>query len=323
MTTRRTFLIEAVLAGFTGRLHAQSKQPMPKLGVIRWDRASLEPTRKNLSEALRARGYVEGKNVAILWRSAEENDARANEIMREFIREQVDLVVAGPTPAAHAARRATRTIPIVLYGVADPVATGLVTGLAQPGGNITGLSLNLPELAAKRVEVLRDALPALKRVAFLGSAPDPSVRLFVDNTEKAARLLGMQLSVELIAASNELDAAFARIAAAGSQAVIVQPIFAPYVKQTAALALKHRLASISDFETFARAGGLLSYGANRSANVSLLAEYIDRILKGAKPGELPIQEPTRFTLVVNLQTAKTLGVTIAPVVLDRADEVIR
>ena len=304
-------------------MNAQTKQRMPKLGVIRWDRASLEPARKNLGEALSARGLVEGKNVSILWRSAEENDARADEIMREFVREQVDLIVAGPTPAAHAARRATRTIPIVLYGVADPVATGLVTSLSRPGGNVTGLSLNLPGLAAKRVEVLRDALPALKRVAFLGSAPDPSVQLFVTNTREAARILGMQLHVELIKDSGEFDAAFARIAQAGSQAVIVQPIFNPYVKQTAALALKYRLASMSDFETFARAGGLLSYGASRAVNLAMLTEYIDRILKGAKPADLPIQEPTRFSLVVNLQTAKSLGLSIAPIVLDRADEVIR
>ena len=322
MTARRSFLAGAALACLVPRVRAQGKPRLPKLGVIRWDRQSLEPTRKNLGEALRARGHVEGKNVVILWRSADESDARADEIMREFIREQVDLVVAGQTPAAHAARRATETIPIVLHGVADPVATGLVKSLARPGGNITGLSLNLPAVAAKRVEVLRDALPGLKRIAFLGSAPDPSVKLFVANTQEAARILGLQLHVELIAQSNELDAAFARIAAA-AQAVIVQPIFAPYVKQTAALALKHRLASISDFETFTQAGGLLSYGASRVGFPSILAEYIDRILKGAKPADLPIQEPTRFSLVVNLKTAKALGLTIAPLVLDRADEVIR
>ena len=296
---------------------------MPKLGVIRWDRESLEPARKNLGDALRSRGHVDGKTVTILWRSADEVDARADEILREFLREQVDVIVAGPTPAAHAARRATESIPIVLYGVADPVATGLVKSLARPGGNITGLSLNLPGLAAKRVEVLRDALPALKRIAFLGSALDPSAKLFVANTREAARILGLQLHVELISGSGGLDAAFARIASVGAQAVIVQPIFSPHVKQTAALSIRHRLPAISDFESFAHAGGLLSYGANRAVNLSMVAEYIDRILKGAKPGDLPIQEPTRFTLVVNLRTAQTLGVTIASMVLDRADEVIR
>ena len=322
MTTRRRFLAGSATAVFAFSSHAQIKKH-PQLGVIRWDRVSLEPTRKNLAEALHARGLVEGKNVSILWRSADENAARADEIMRELIREQVDVVVAGPTPAAHAAKRATQTIPIVLFGVADPVATGLVKSLARPGGNITGLSLNLPAVAAKRVEVLRDALPGLKHIAFLGSAPDPSVKLFVANTQEAARILGLRLHIELIGQSSEFDAAFARIAAAGAQAVIVQPIFSPYVKETAALALKYRLASISDFETFTRAGGLLSYGANRAVNLAMLAEYIDRILKGAKPADLPIQEPTRFSLGVNLKTAKTLGLGIAPLVLDRADEVIR
>jgi len=305
------------------RLHAQGKQRMPKLGLIRWDQASLEPTRRNLSEALQARGYIEKENIVILPRAADENAARADEIMREFIAEKVDLVIVGQTPAAHAARRASQTIPIVLSGVADPVATGLVKSLAYPGGNVTGLSLNLPELAAKRVEALRDALPAVKRIAFLGSARDPAAKLFLANTQQAARILGMQLHVELIGGESELDAAFARIAQTGAQAVIVQPILGPFSKQTVALALKHRLASISDYETFPRAGGLLSYGPNRTGNLALLAEYVDRILKGAKPADLPIQEPTRFTLAVNLKTARALGVTIAPLVLDRADEVIR
>lgn len=323
MTSRRRFLAAAAMAAIAARSHGQTKQRLPKLGVLRWDRRSLERSRRDLADALRARGYVEGKTIAILWRSAEEDDARADAVMREFIREQVDLIVAGPTPAAHAARRATASIPIVLHGIADPVATGIAASLARPGGNVTGLSLNLPGLAAKRVEVLRDALPALKRVAFLGSVRDPAVKLFVSNTQEAARLLGLQLHVELVSESTELERAFANIAAAGAQAVIVQPIFSPFVKQTARLALEHRLASISDFETFARAGGLLSYGANRSTNQAMIADYVDRILKGAKPGELPIQEPTRFTLVVNLKTAKALGVTVAPIVLDRADEVIR
>jgi putative ABC transport system substrate-binding protein len=169
---------------------------MAKIGVIRWDRKSLEPARKRLGAALRARGYVEGKNASILWRSADERNEQADEIMREFARERVDVVVAGPTPAAHAAKRATKTIPIVLYGVADPVATGLVASLARPGGNITGLSLNLFEVAAKRVEVLRDALPTLRRIAFLGSAPDPSVKFFVVNTQRAAKVLALELHVE-------------------------------------------------------------------------------------------------------------------------------
>ena len=322
MMTRRQ-LLACALAIFTPRLHAQSKQRMPKIGVIRWDRASLETARRNLTDALHARGYIENKNIVILARAADENAATAAEIMREFISEKVDLVVVGQTPAAHAAHRATQTIPIVLTGVADPVATGLVKSLARPGGNITGLSLNLPGLAAKRVEVLRDALPEVKQVAFLGSAPDPAAKLFVANTREAARILGLQLHVELIGGATELDAAFARIAKAGAQAVIVQPILGPFSKQTIALALKHRLAAISDYETFARAGGLLSYGPSRTGNLDVLADYIDRILKGTKPADLPIQEPTRFTLVVNLKTAKALGVTIAPLVLDRADEVIR
>ena len=323
MTTRRHFIAGAALVLIAARTFAQTAKPMPKLGVIRWDRPSLEETRNSLGQALRDRGYTEGKNVTFLWRSADEKNEQADEIMREFIRERVNIIVAGPTPAAHAARRATATIPIVLSGVGDPVASGLVTSLARPGGNITGSSLNLPGLAAKRVEVLRDALPTLKRIAFLGSTPDPATKLFVTNTEHAARVLGFALHVELISGASEFDAAFARITASGAQAVIVQPIFTSQRNRVTQLALKHRLPAISDFESFAHAGGLLSYGANRSANMLIVADYVERILKGAKPGDLPIQEPMRFPLIVNLRTAKALGVTVSAFVLARADEVIR
>lgn len=305
------------------RVCAQTKQGVPKLGVLRWEQAQLDAAKRGLPPALNKLGYAEGKNVTYLWRSADESRERADEIVRAFVRERVNVIVAAPTPAAHAARRGTATIPIVLSGIADPVASGLVTNIARPGGNITGLSLNLPGVAGKRVEVLRDAFPSMKRIAFLGSSTDPATKVFITNTEAAAKKLGMTLHVELVAASTEFETAFAKIAAAGAQAVIVQPIFWTLAKPISGLALKHKLSTISDFDSFARQGGLLSYGPDRSPNLEIVADYIDKILKGAKPGDLPIQEPTRFALIVNLKTAKALGVIVASFVLGRADEVIR
>ena len=320
MSVRRRFL--AALTVLPASLFAQNR-PLAKIGVVRWSADQFETIRKALPEALEKLGYVQGKNLTVLWRSADESDRRADEILHEFVRERVDVIIAAPTPAAHAARRATATIPIVLAGIADPVASGLVTNIARPGGNITGLSQNLPGLAGKRVELLRDAFPALKRVGFLGSSTDPATKAFVSNTEKAARTLGMALYVEQVAVYSEVEAAFAKIAQAGSQAVIVQPIFFALYKKLAEIAVRYRLPSISDFGSFAREGGLFSYGPSQSANFKIIADYVDKIIRGAKAGDLPIQEPTRFELVVNLRTAKALGITVPPFVLDRADEAIR
>ena len=323
MTTRRQFLAGPAFILLSARAPAQTKPGTVKIGVLRWDQAQIESWKKLLSAALSKHGYVEGKNLAVFWRSADENEQRAQEILREFVREQVDVIVASPTPAAHAARNATASIPIVLGGIADPVSSGLVSNIARPGGNITGLSMNLPGVAGKRVEVLRDAFPSLRRIAFLGSSIDPATKVFLVNTERAAKHLGFTLHTELVSSSAEFETAFAKIASAGAQAVIVQPIFWAVSKRVSEIALKHRLPTISDFPAFARDGGLLSYGADQSDNARIVADYVDKILKGAKPGDLPIQEPTRFVLVVNLKTAKALGVTVAAFVLDRADEVIR
>jgi putative ABC transport system substrate-binding protein len=322
MTSRRQFIAGTALFLVAPRNIAQTAKAMPKIGVLRWQKAQLQWAMRELPRAVKERGYIEGKNIAFLWRSADQKSSQADEIVREFVRERVAIIVASPTPAAHAARRGTATIPIVLSGIADPVSSGLVTSLARPGGNITGVSLNLPAVAGKRVEVLRDAFPALKRIAFLGSSSDPATKVFVANTEQAARQLGLALQVELIPGSSEINAAFIKIAAGGAQAVIVQPIFWTLAKQISELALKNRLPTISDFGSFPRDGGLLSYGPNQSATFLIVADYMDKILNGAKPGDLPIQEPTRFELVVNMKTARRLGIKIPDTVMVRADRVI-
>ena len=320
---RRRTVIAALLALVAPHARSQSARPLPKIGVIRWDREQLEAIRRTLPRALEAHGYVEGKSIAMLFRSAEESHQRADEIVREFVAQRVSVIVAAPTPAAHAARRGTSTIPIVLSGVADPVASGLVTNIARPGGNVTGVSLNLPAVAGKRVELLHDAFPSFKRIAFLGSSTDAATPTFIANTEQAAKRFGLTIHVEQVAGSAEFDGALARIAGAGAQAIIIQPIFWTHAKRLGELAIKYRLPTVSDFDSFAREGGLFSYGPDRSASLQIVADYIDKILKGTKPGDLPIQEPTRFALVVNLRTAKALGVTIPAFVLDRADEAIR
>jgi putative ABC transport system substrate-binding protein len=321
MTARRFVLCALAAATFLAPLRARSQSKPKRIGSLALDEGALARQDEVFKGRLRELGWIEGKNLAIEYRFAKPDQIHA--MAEELVARKVDLIVVWSTVVALAAKKATTSIPIVMARVADPVGAGLVASLARPGGNITGMSLNLPEVAGKRVELLSDAFPGIKRVAFLGSSADPATKVFVANTEQAARKLGMSVSVELVKGSDEFAAAFARIAAANAQAVIVQPIFWRLAQPIVDLALKYRLPTVSDFEVFARDGGLLSYGPKRSANWTIVVDYVDRIFKGAKPGDLPIQEPTRFALVVNLRTAKALGVTIPPFVLDRADEVIR
>ena len=211
-----------------------------------------------------------------------------------------------------------------MSGSADPVASGFAVSLARPGGNITGISYNLPALAGKRLELLRQVFPDLTRVAFLGSRRDSAARLFVEETQSAGRKLGMQIHVALVNDVTEVDAALAAAVRDQARALIVQPIlgFGDSRTVVAELALKHRLPAISDFPEFAAAAGLMSYGPSRRDAIQRVAVYVDKILKGAKAGELPIEEPSKFELVVNMKAVKTLGVAIPPAVLVRADQII-
>jgi putative ABC transport system substrate-binding protein len=271
-------------------------------------------------EALRDLGYVEGRTIQVEVRSAEGKADRLPELAAELVRGKVDIIVASLTPAITAAKNATSDIPIVMAPAGDPVATGLIANLARPGGNITGLSGIAAELGAKSLELIREFVPAARRVGVLSNANDPFAKPLLDQIQKGGQTTRFEIHPIMVRSSDELEDAFAAIARERADAVIISGSLP--VQTTVALALKYRLPSLSNQTSIARAGALVSYGASFSERGHDIAGYVDRILKGAKPADLPVQQPTKFELVINLKTAKALGLDIAPTLLARADEVI-
>jgi putative ABC transport system substrate-binding protein len=267
---------------------------------------------------------VEGQTIAIEYRYAAAQLERLRDHASELVRLPVDVLVASSSPAVQAARQATQTIPIVaLDSETDPVASGLAASLAQPGGNLTGVFLDHPELGGKWLELLREAMPADPRVAVLWDAAMHPVPLRA--TEVVARSVGVPLSILEVHGPHELASAFDALTRARNSALLVfqSPMLFEHHPQIAALAVASRLPTIALFREFAQAGGLLSYGPNIQEVFRHAAVFIDKILKGAKPGELPIERPYKFELVINLKTAQALGLTIPPTLLFQADEVIR
>lgn len=277
-------------------------------------------------QGLRELGYIEGQNIDIVYRYTNGDD-QLPELAAELVRLKVDVIVTSSTAATRAAKNATTTIPIVMAAASDPVGTGLVVSLARPGGNITGLSLMAPELAGKRLELLREVLPRVARVAFLASGRDPDGRLFVEEVQDAAERFGMQIQPLVIGGPEEIEGAFSAMIRERAGALIVQPTFITYYSEQSRrvvdLAAKNRLATVSDYKEFVDAGGLISYGPDRRENFRRAATYVDKILKGSKPADLPVEQPIKFELVINLKTAKQIGLTIPPNVLARADKVIK
>jgi len=250
------------------------------------------------------------------------NPQLTRDIARKLVEEPVDVFVVVATPAIHIAKAATQTIPIVMF-TANALATGLVPSLSHPGGNLTGVSLLLTDTAGKRLELLRRIEPGLHTAAFLGSTKDPNTVNFVKETQEAADELGIKLAVKLIDGPQALgQTIFEAMKADGSQAVIAQPIFIGYQDEIVAMAMKDRLPVISDWAAFAKAGALFTYGARQAAGMRRTAYYVDRIFKGAKPADLPVEQPTEFELVVNVKTAKALGLNVPQSLLARADDVI-
>ena len=275
---------------------------------------------------MRDLGYVDGQNIVIEYRWAAGKADRLPALAEELVRLKVDLIAVRATPVVQAAKNATTTIPIVMMSAADPVGNGFVASLARPGGNITGSSSILPEVAGKRVELLREALPRLSRVAFLAYRGDPAYKLFVKHAQEAAEGYGMKFQPVVIAAPEEIDKAFVAMMKDHAGALIVQPLFVNNLglgKRIAELAVKNRLPAVSDGIPFAEEGGLMFYGPDQRPLFRRAASYVDKILKGAKPGDLPVEQPRKFELVINLKTAKQIAVTIPPNVLARADRVIR
>jgi putative ABC transport system substrate-binding protein len=239
---------------------------------------------------------------------------------------KVDVIVATATPSVRAAKNATSIVPIVMSGAADPVGMGFVASLARPGGNVTGLSQQSPELAGKRMELLRETIPRLVRLAFLAYGPDPAHRLFVKEAQKAAETLKVKIQALVLENVRELEGAFSKIAQERAEALIIQPLLVGGLEQgdtIVELAVKNRLPTVSDGTQFAEVGGLIYYGPSRVELFRRTAAYVDKILKGNKPADLPVEQPTKFELVINLKTAKQIGLAIPPNVLARADKVIR
>ena len=301
---------------------AQQTRKVPRIGMLDFFPSAasadfIEPFQQGLREL----GYVDGGNIHVEYHSAEQRSDLAATLAADLVRREVDIIVAVATPAAHAAKNATAAIPIVMQ-VSDPLATGLVASLARPGGNLTGVSSSGPDLAGKRLELLRELRQGLARVAFLGAANDPNTRTFLKETQAAADSISVRLQPLLVAGPEEFDAAFATMIKERAQALIVQPLFVGHRARLAELAARHRLPMMADQRAFAMAGGLAAYGVNRSALSRRCAFYVDKILKGAKPADLPVELPTRFELVINLKTAKALGLDVPWFLQQRADEVI-
>lgn len=296
---------------------AQSAKKKARLGVLVV--SNPEPFLSLLKEGLRARGYVDGQNIEIELRSAQGKPDLLPVLAAELVGLKVDILVAWQTPAVHAAKQATAVIPIVM-SAGDPVGTGLVASLARPGGNITGMSGTIADMGGKTVELIREMLPSAKRVAVLANAADPFTKPFLEQIRDGGRAMAMDIRSIMVRGADEFNAAFSEMEKWRADAVIVQ---ASLPRESAIrLALKHRLPAVSATSAFPGAGGLMSYAPKTVDLYREVAGYVDKILHGAKPADLPVQQPTTFELVVNLKTAKALGISVPRSLLLRADRVI-
>jgi putative ABC transport system substrate-binding protein len=296
---------------------------MYKIGELT-ARPGLRRSSGEFLRALRELGYVEGKNIAFEFRSAEGNPDRFRALADELVRLKVDVLVATSTAEALAFKNATKTIPIVFYTGGDPIGAGLVDSLARPGENITGVTLISTELVGKRLELLKETIPTLSRVAVLWNPQALTISPW-EQSLLPARELGLQLHSMEVSSADKLDCALKEAIRVGSTAVAVQlhPLFVANQKQIVNVATKNRLPAIYPRTDFVASGGLMSYGAVRDEPYKRAAVLVDKILKGAKPADLPVEQPTKFELIINLKAAKQIGLTIPPNVLVRADRVIK
>ena len=301
---------------------AQQPTKVPRIGVL-WS-GSDDPVLEAFRQGLRDLGYVEGQNIVIEYRYARGKDDLLPDLAAELVRLKVDVILTWGMVAARVAKQATATIPIVNGSMGDPVGAGLVASLARPGGNLTGLTSISRELSGKRLQLIKEVVPGLSRVAVL-STTNVTAMLGLRETEVAARSLGMSLQVLNVRGPNDFDSAFSEMTRerAGALIVLADLLFFDHLKRLVDLAKKHRLPAMHWAKEYVDAGGLMSYASSFSDQFRRAAYFVDRILKGAKPGDLPIEQPTKFELVVNMRTAKALGLTIPQSVLIRADEVIQ
>ena len=329
MSSRRAFVL-MIAGGMLGtRIAAKAQQPVKvyRLGYLS------QPTRESVAQAvdaflkkLRELGWIEGQNLVIEYRWAEGDAERLPGLAAELVRDKVDLIVAPAGTAALAAKKATSTIPIVMIFPIDPVELGLVTSLRRPGGNVTGTTFAAsPEIFGKQLQLLKEAVPRASRVALLENPADPTWSVQHTSVEAAARAMGVRLQSTTARGPEELDAAFAAMARERADALLVSgsSVYIVHRKRLAELALKHRLPSMFSYREMVEAGALMGYAVNMSDFIGRSAIYVDKILRGASPADLPVEQPTKFELVINLKTAKALGLTIPPSLLQRADDVIQ
>ena len=312
------WLLVTILLTTASTTAAQEGKKIPWIGYLA---GSGSAPNQAFVQGMRDLGYVEGKNIGIVYRTTEGRRERYADLAAELVGLKADVIVADTTMAGRALKKATNTIPIVMTSSTDPVADRLVASLAHPGGNITGLTNVGAELGGKQLELLKEITPRLSRVAVLGTS-----EVFFKEAEGPARALGIQLLPPLVKVADDIDDAFRAITKERANGLLMrlQPsLFSAHYKRVAELSVSSRLPSIATTKSWVEAGGLMSYGSDLNFQYRRAAVYVDKILKGAKPAELPVEQPTKFELVINLKTAKQIGVTIPPHLLARADKVIR
>jgi putative ABC transport system substrate-binding protein len=328
---RRRFLVTSLVGALASPLTAaQAAGKVPRIGWLNtgWRRSpEAQAGQDALWQGLREHGYVEGRNILIEYRWAEGNLERLPGLAMELTRLKVDLIVAAATPSARAARQATGTIPIIAVAMGDPVGDGLVASLARPGGNVTGTTFLGPQLLPKHLELLKEASPRISRVAILwhpGAFAENTMSEMLKEADSAAATLRIRLHRLVVRSPDELERVFAGVTGESPDALVVAPstMLFNLRRRIVTLASKHRLPSLFNNRQAVELGGLIGYGASIPALIRRTATYIDKILKGAKPADLPVEQPTKFELVINLKTAKALGLTIPPSVLARADQII-
>jgi putative ABC transport system substrate-binding protein len=316
--------ISAMLFALSSSAQAQQPGKVYRIGFL-----STNPPEayawNALLDGLRERGYIEGRNIVFERRFSEGKAERFPEFAAEMVRLKADIIIVTTTPAAFAAKNATQTIPIIIPTALDPVGAGLVASLARPGGNITGLSSLAPELSGKRLELLKEVVPGMTRVAVLWNPANPANASVWKETQAAARALGLQLQSQEVRGAQDLDSAFALTAKARADALLVlsDSLINMHRQQIIEFVTQKHLPSVFASTEGVMAGGLMSYGPSLPDRYRRTAYYVDRILKGAKPADLPVEQPTKFEFVINLKAAKQIGLTIPPNVLARADKVIK